>query len=95
MISNKKLNQTVNQLFIRGRTPNIAIVFITQSYFAVPKDDYTQIFKQMRASANLTEVFIKYRLKDFINIYKVYCKTIFFFSESFRKNIKTMTDHDN
>ena len=38
MINNKKLNPTVTELFIRGRKLNISIVFITQSYFKVPKD---------------------------------------------------------
>ena len=38
MINNKKLNPVVSELFIRGRKPNISIVFITQSYFKVPKD---------------------------------------------------------
>ena len=38
MISNNKLNPTVTELFIRGRKLNISIVFITQSYFKVPKD---------------------------------------------------------
>ena len=38
MINNKKLNPVVTELFIRGRKLNISIVFITQSYFKVPKD---------------------------------------------------------
>ena len=38
MINNKKLNSTVTELFIRGRKLNIPLVFITQSYFKVPKD---------------------------------------------------------
>ena len=38
MINNKKLNPVVTELFIRGRKFNISIVFITQSYFKVPKD---------------------------------------------------------
>ena len=38
MIKNKKLNPIVTELFIRGRKLNISIVFITQSYFKVPKD---------------------------------------------------------
>ena len=38
MINNKKLNPIVTELFIRGRKLNISIVFITQSYFKVPKD---------------------------------------------------------
>ena len=38
MISNKKLNPVVTELFIRGRKVNISIVFITQSYFKLLKD---------------------------------------------------------
>ena len=33
MISNKKLNSIVTELFIRGRKLNISLVFITQLYF--------------------------------------------------------------
>ena len=35
MLSNTKLVAT--EIFIRGRKLNISLVFITQSYFAVPK----------------------------------------------------------
>ena len=38
MINNKKLNSIVRELFIRGRKLNISLIFITQSYFKVPKD---------------------------------------------------------
>ena len=38
MINNKKLNPIVTELFIRGRKLNISMVFVTQSYFKVPKD---------------------------------------------------------
>ena len=38
MFINKKLNQIVTELFIRSRKLNISLVFITQSYFAVPKN---------------------------------------------------------
>ena len=38
MINNNKLNPIVTEFFIRGRKLNISIVFITQSYFKVPKD---------------------------------------------------------
>ena len=37
-INNKKLNPVVTELFVRGRKLNISIVFITQSYFKVPKE---------------------------------------------------------
>ena len=38
MLSNKKLYAIGTELFIRGRKPNISLVFIIQSSFAVPKD---------------------------------------------------------
>ena len=38
MINNKKLNPVMTEFFTRGRKLNISIVFITQSYFKVPKD---------------------------------------------------------
>ena len=38
MINNNKVNPIVTELFIRGRKLNISIVFITLSYFEVPKD---------------------------------------------------------
>ena len=37
MINNKKLNSIVTELFIRERKLNISLVFLTQSYFKVPK----------------------------------------------------------
>ena len=38
MLSNKKLNPIVTEVFIRGRNLNTYFVFIIQSYFAVPKN---------------------------------------------------------
>ena len=38
MLGNKKLNPIVTELFIRGKKLNISLVFITQSYFPVPKN---------------------------------------------------------
>ena len=38
MLSNKKLYPIVTELFISGKKPNISLVFITKSYFAVPKN---------------------------------------------------------
>ena len=48
MHSNNKLNPIIAELFIGERKPNISLVFITQSYFAVPK----------RISLNSTHYFI-------------------------------------
>ena len=36
MLINKKVKPAVIEMFIRGRKLNIFLVFITQSYFAVP-----------------------------------------------------------
>ena len=47
MLSNKKRNLIVTELFIRGRILNISLVFITKSYFAVSKNirlNYTHYF---------------------------------------------------
>ena len=38
MLSNNILNPIVTELLIRGRKLNSSLVFITQSYFAVPKN---------------------------------------------------------
>ena len=38
IISNKKLKQKVIKIFIGGRKINISTIFITNSYFAVPRD---------------------------------------------------------
>ena len=37
-VKNKELNSIVTELFIRGRKLNFSLVFITQSFFKVPKD---------------------------------------------------------
>ena len=38
MIHNEILNSVVTELFIGGRKLNISLVFISQSYFKIPKD---------------------------------------------------------
>ena len=37
-MSNNKFQDIIRELFIRSRKVNISLVFITQSYFSVPKD---------------------------------------------------------
>ena len=65
MINNKKLNPIVTELFIRGRKLNISIVFITQSYFKVPKDVKKRELQQI-ALNHSSDIGFKY----FIKIYK-------------------------
>ena len=38
MLSNEKINPIVTELSIRGKKLNIFLAFITQSYFAIPKN---------------------------------------------------------
>ena len=38
IMTNKKFQVTIKELFIRSRKLNLLLVFITQSYFSVPKD---------------------------------------------------------
>ena len=38
IMTNKKFQSIIKDLFIRCREPNISLGFITQSYFSVPKD---------------------------------------------------------
>ena len=38
VLSNKKLNPIVTELLIKGRKLNIFLVFMTHSYFTVPKN---------------------------------------------------------
>ena len=78
MISNKKLNSIVTELFIRGRKLNIYLVFITQSYFKVPKDvrnNSTHFFiMKIPNKRELQQTAINHssdiNTKDSINIYE-------------------------
>ena len=78
MIHNKKLNSVVTELFIRGRKLNISLVFITQSYFKVPKDvrlNTTNFFiSKIPNKRELQKIAINHssgiNTKDFTNIYR-------------------------
>ena len=76
MINNTKLNSIVTEL--RGRKLNISLVFITQSYFKVPKDvrlNTTHFFiAKIPNKRELQEIAINHSsdisTKDFTNIYR-------------------------
>ena len=78
MIHNKKLNSIVTELFIRGRKLNISLVFITQSYFKVPKDvrlNTSHFFiAKIPNKRELQQIAINHssdiNTKDFANIYR-------------------------
>ena len=78
VINNKKLNSIITELFIRGRKLNISLVFITQSYFKVPKDvrlNSTHFFiMKIPNKRELQQIAINHssdiNTKDFANIYR-------------------------
>ena len=78
MINNNKLNSIVTDLFIRDRKLNISPVFITQSYFKVPKEvrlNTTHNFiMKIPNNRELQQIATNYSsdmdLKDFVTIYK-------------------------
>ena len=74
----KKLNPIVTELFIRGRKLNISLVFITQSYFAVPKNirlNSTHYFvMKIPNKRELQQIAFNHSsdidFQDFMNLYK-------------------------
>ena len=86
MINNKNLNSIVTELFIRGRKLNISIVFITQSYFKVPKNvrlNSTHFFiLKILNKRELQQIALNHSsdidFKDFMKIYKECTKEPFF-----------------
>ena len=78
MIHNKNLNLIVTELIIRGRKRNISLVFITQSYFKVPKDvrlNASHFFiAKIPNKRELQQIAINHSsdisTKDFANIYR-------------------------
>ena len=87
MINNKKLDSIVTELFITGRKRNISIVFITQSYFKVPKDvrlNSTHFFiMKISNKRELQQIALNHSsdidFKDFMKIYKKYAKEPYYF----------------
>ena len=78
MMTNKKFQAIIKELFIRCRKLNILLVFITQSYFSIPKDvrlnsKYHLIMKisnkkELQNIAINHSAFIDY--EDFVKIYR-------------------------
>ena len=82
MINNKKLNPIVTELFIRSRKLNISIVFITQSYFKVPKNVRLNskhfFIMKIPNKRELQHIALNHSsdidFNDFMKIYKKYTK---------------------
>ena len=98
VINNNKLNPIVTELFIRGIKLNISIVFITQSYFKVPKDvrlNSTHFFiMKILNKRELQQIALNHssdiEFKDFIKIYKKHTKELY----SFLVNDRTLPSDD-
>ena len=87
MINNKKPNSIVTDLFFRGGKLNIFLVFITQSYFKVPKDvglNSAHFFvMKIPNKRELKQIVLNHlsdiNTKDFIKIYKKCTSEPYFF----------------
>ena len=86
VLSNKKLNPIVTELFIRGRKLNISLVFITESYFAVPKNIRLNsphyLFREIPNKQELQQNAFNHSsdidFKDFTNFYKKFTAKPYF-----------------
>ena len=87
IMTNKKLQEIIRELFIRCRKLNISLVFITQSYFSVPKDvrlnSTHYLIMKINNKKELQNIAINHSAgidyKDFIKIYKECTKESFNF----------------
>ena len=78
MLSNEKLNPILTGSFIRGRKLNISLVFITQSYFAVPKNirlnSMHYLIMKIPHKQELQQITFNHLsdidFRDFMNLYK-------------------------
>ena len=82
IMTNKKFQSLIKELFVSSRKINISLVFITQSYFSVPKDVRLNLSHYLIMKINnkreLQNIAINYSAdidyKDFIKIYREYTK---------------------
>ena len=78
IMTNKKFQATLKELFIRCRKTNISLVFISQSYFSVPKDvrlnSTHYVIMKINNKRELQNIAINHfagiDYKDFIKIYR-------------------------
>ena len=78
IMSNKKFKAIIKDLFIRCRKPNISLVFITQSYFSVPKDvrlnSTHHLIMKINNRKELQNIALNHSAdddyKDFVKIYR-------------------------
>ena len=103
VMSDKKAQQILKDLFIRCRKLNISLCFLTQSYFSVPRDvrlncTHYILFK-LNDKRELQNIAINHSAdidyKDFIKIYRVCAKEPFnFFTIDTTKDNKFIKNVD-
>ena len=87
VMTNKKIQAVIKELFIRCRKLNISLVFITQSYFSVPKDvrlnSTHYLIMKINNKRELQNIAINHSAdidyKDFMKIYRECTKEPFNF----------------
>ena len=87
IMTNKKFKDIIKELFIKCRKLNILLAFITLSYFSVPKIVKTNavhyLIMKINNKRELQDIPINSSAnidyKDFIKIYRVYRRTVYFF----------------
>ena len=87
IMSNKKFQTIIKELFIRCRKLNISLVFITQSYFSVPKDvrlnSTHYLIMKINNRKELQNIAINHSAdidyNDFVRIYRECTRKPYFF----------------
>ena len=87
IITNKKVQAIIKELFIRCRKLNISLVFITQPYFLVPKavrlNSTHYLIMKINNKRELQNIAVNHSVdinyKDFMKIYRECTKESFFF----------------
>ena len=78
LLTNENCNRIVTELFIRGRKVNISLIYITQYYFAVPKNirlsSMHYFIMKIQNKREIQEIALNHSsdidFKDFMNLYK-------------------------
>ena len=78
IMTNKRFQSIIKELFIRCRKLNISLVFITQSYFSVPKEvrlnSTNYLIMKIHNKRELQQITINHSAdidyKDFLKIYR-------------------------
>ena len=88
IMTNKKFQAIVKELFIRCRKLNILLVFIPQSYFSVPKNVRLNVTHYLVMKLTTKE---NYKILQLINLQILITKKLWRFTENVQKNLTLRT----